>query len=84
MPMEQSLKINDAKIEAVTAGGCYPTVSIEELWRRFNVSANHLSLALGRTSNIVGEYAEYLAKEQYQVSLVSLYTANGSLEGSQS
>ncbi len=38
---------------------------IRELWFKFNEYSNKLSIALGRTSNIVGEYAEYLARKHY-------------------
>ncbi len=34
---------------------------IGSLWKMFNQSSNALSKLLGRTNNIVGEYAEYLA-----------------------
>lgn len=40
--------------------------SIPELWHRFNEYSNKLSNALGRTKNIVGEYAEYLALQFYE------------------
>jgi hypothetical protein len=35
--------------------------NIEKLWIKYNDYANKLSNALGRTNNIVGEYAEYVA-----------------------
>lgn len=38
---------------------------IKDLWLKFNEYSNKLALALGRTSNIVGEYAEYLAHKYY-------------------
>lgn len=38
---------------------------INELWIQYNESSNYLSKALGRTSNIVGEFAEYLALKHY-------------------
>jgi len=38
---------------------------ISDLWLKFNEYANKLADALGRTSNIVGEYAEYLACRHY-------------------
>lgn len=37
--------------------------NIKELWAEYNHYANKLSSALGRTNNIVGEYAEYLTCE---------------------
>lgn len=38
---------------------------ISDLWLKYNDYANRLSKALGRTSNIVGEYAEYLTLNVY-------------------
>ena len=38
---------------------------INDLWLKYNDYANKLSFALGRTSNIVGEYAEYLAHRHW-------------------
>jgi len=38
---------------------------IKELWLKFNEYSNKLTTALGRTSNVVGEYAEYLAHQYY-------------------
>jgi hypothetical protein len=38
---------------------------VSDLWLKFNEYANKLADALGRTSNIVGEYAEYLAHKHY-------------------
>ena len=44
--------------------------NLKELWNEYNIVANKLSQALGRTSNIVGEYAEYLTAEYYQGKLL--------------
>lgn len=38
---------------------------LQSLWLKFNEYSNKLSSALGRTSNIVGEYAEYLSHQYY-------------------
>ena len=38
---------------------------IKELWTNYNNAANALQNTLGRTSNIVGEYAEYLTAKYY-------------------
>lgn len=38
---------------------------MKDLWRMYNISANLLSTQLGRTSNLVGEYAEHLAHQHY-------------------
>ena len=37
----------------------------KDLWLKFNEYSNKLAAALGRTSNIVGEYAEHLAHKHY-------------------
>ena len=39
----------------------YQRDEITELWKKYNESSQKLAKALGRTNNIVGEYAEYLA-----------------------
>jgi hypothetical protein len=38
---------------------------VQYLWLKFNEYSNKLTSTLGRTSNIVGEYAEYLACRYY-------------------
>ncbi|MGF1751900.1 DUF6998 domain-containing protein [Vibrio cionasavignyae] len=45
---------------------------IKELWLKFNEYSNKLTVALGRTSNIVGEYAEYLAHKHYGGKLLEI------------
>jgi hypothetical protein len=45
--------------------------NIKELWNDYNIIANKLSQALGRTSNIVGEYAEYLTAQYYNGELLA-------------
>jgi len=45
---------------------------INRLWLKFNEYSNKLTDALGRTSNIVGEYAEYLAYKHYGGSLLNV------------
>ena len=54
--------------------------SVKVLWRKFNVTANQLSVALGRTSNIVGEYAEYLANEYYRGCLLKVSGASADIK----
>ncbi len=39
--------------------------NIEKLWKNYNNAANALQSVLGRTRNIVGEYAEHLTSEYY-------------------
>ncbi|EHZ2746662.1 hypothetical protein K5N70_004311 [Vibrio vulnificus] len=45
---------------------------IKDLWLKFNEYSNKLAVALGRTSNIVGEYAEYLAHKYYGGQLLEI------------
>jgi len=66
--------------DALSSGDNVEPASIKELWHRFNVSANQLSIALGRTSNIVGKYAERLANEYYQGRLLRIYGASADIE----
>ena len=44
--------------------------NIQELWINYNNAANALQDVLGRTSNIVGEYAEHLTSEYYKGELL--------------
>lgn len=54
--------------------------SISDLWLRFNEYANKLADALGRTSNIVGEYAEYLAHRHYGGRLLPASNCSADIE----
>jgi hypothetical protein len=54
--------------------------SVKSLWRKFNVTANELSIALGRTKNIVGEYAEHLANQFYRGNLLNVSGASADIE----
>lgn len=54
--------------------------AVKSLWRKFNVTANELSIALGRTKNIVGEYAEHLANQYYQGNLLKVSGASADIE----
>jgi hypothetical protein len=38
---------------------------VKDLWLKYNEYSNKLAKALGRTNNLVGEYAEYLAHQYY-------------------
>jgi hypothetical protein len=53
---------------------------INDLWLKFNEYANRLADALGRTSNIVGEYAEYLAHQHYGGTLLAASTCSADIE----
>ena len=53
---------------------------INELWIKYNDYANRLSTALGRTSNIVGEYAEHLAHRHYGGKLLRASESSADIE----
>jgi len=55
---------------------------INDLWLKFNEYSNKLTDALGRTSNIVGEYAEYLAHKHYGGRLLEISGASADIEAS--
>lgn len=49
-----------------TLGGIGGTMEeVKDLWLKFNEYSNKLAEALGRTHNLVSEYAEYLAHQYY-------------------
>lgn len=52
---------------------------IKDLWLKFNEYSNKLTDALGRTSNIVGEYAEYLAHKYYGGRLLEISGASADI-----
>jgi hypothetical protein len=54
--------------------------SIGEHWRRFNESSNALTAVLGRTANIVGEYAEYLSCKYYKGELLGISSCSADLK----
>lgn len=53
---------------------------VKDLWLKFNEYFNKLTIALGRTSNIVGEYAEHLAHKHYGGRLLDISGASADLE----
>jgi len=53
---------------------------VKDLWLKFNEYSNKLASALGRTSNIVGEYAEYLAHQYYGGRLLDISGASADIE----
>lgn len=55
---------------------------LQDLWLKYNEYSNRLTEALGRTSNIVGEYAEYLAHRHYGGNLLSISGASADIEAS--
>ena len=52
---------------------------ITDLWLKFNEYSNKLAAAL-RSSNIVGEYAEYLAHQYYGGRLLELSSSGADIE----
>ncbi|MBK6616952.1 MAG: hypothetical protein IPG31_00755 [Nitrosomonas sp.] len=52
---------------------------VKVLWLQFNEYSNKLANALGRTGNIVGEYAEYLAHQYYGGSLIEICGAGADI-----
>ncbi len=55
--------------------------NIKKLWVEYNNYANKLSAALGRTSNIVGEYAEYLTCKYYDGELLPVSHPSADVKG---
>lgn len=53
---------------------------VKDLWLKFNEYSNKLAAALGRTSNIVGEYAEYLAHKHYGGRLLEISGSSADIE----
>jgi len=54
--------------------------NINDLWLKFNEYSNKLSIALGRTSNAVGEYGEYLAHQYYGGSLLGISSSSADIQ----
>ena len=52
---------------------------VKSLWLKFNEYSNKLASALGRTSNIVGEYAEYLAHQYYGGKLLDVSNSSADI-----
>mgnify|MGYP003385619751 CR=1 FL=1 len=55
---------------------------VKDLWLKFNEYSNKLANALGRTSNIVGEYAEHLAHKHYGGRLLEISGSSADIETS--
>lgn len=54
--------------------------NVKRLWLKYNEYSNRLATALGRTSNIVGEYAEYLAHQYYGGKFLEISGASADIE----
>lgn len=55
---------------------------ITNLWKSYNASSKLLKEKLGRTSNLVGEYAEYLVKEYLNGVLITASFAGADIKAS--
>lgn len=53
--------------------------SVSDLWLKYNDFANRLTAALGRTSNLVGEYAEHLTLQHYGGALLPASSCSADL-----
>ena len=53
---------------------------VKDLWLKFNEYSNRMANALGRTGNIVGEYAEYLAHQFYGGRLLEISGSSADIE----
>lgn len=53
---------------------------IKDLWLKFNEYSNKLADELGRTNNIMGEYAEHLAKKYYGGTLLNISKSSADLK----
>ena len=53
---------------------------IEKLWKSYNASSKLLKEKLGRTSNLVGEYAEYLVNEYLDGELLTASFASADIK----
>ena len=53
---------------------------IHDLWLKYNEYSNKLTDAIGRTSNIVGEYDEYLAHQYYGGDLLQISGASADIK----
>lgn len=55
-------------------------MKISEVWKSYNKSAEVLKHSLGRTSNLVGEYAEYIANKYLNGTLLTASNASADIE----
>lgn len=53
---------------------------VKDLWLKFNEYSNKLAAVLGRTSNLVGEYAEYLAHQYYGGELLKISCSSADIK----
>lgn len=55
---------------------------IADLWKEYNISTELLKQKLGRTSNLLGEYAEYLVNEHLKGELLTASNASADIKTS--
>lgn len=53
---------------------------VKNLWLKFNEYSNKIANVLGRTNNIVGEYAEHLAHKNYGGRLLEISGSSADIE----
>lgn len=53
---------------------------IAELWKEYSISTEFLKQRLGRTSNLLGEYAEYLVNEHLKGELLTASNASADIQ----
>jgi hypothetical protein len=53
---------------------------VKDLWQKFNEYSNKLAAVLGRTNNVVGEYAEYLTHQYYGGRLLEISGSSADIE----
>ena len=58
----------------------YTVDTLEKLWLQYNEYSNKLAEMLGRTNNIVGEYAEHLALKYYGGELLAISGASADIK----
>ncbi len=54
--------------------------NLKQAWKNYNISANILKKELGRTSNLVGEYAEYIICEYLSGELLTASHQSADIE----
>lgn len=55
-------------------------IGLQKIWLKYNDYANKIADALGRTSNIVGEYAEKIANDYYKGTLLAISEASADIK----
>ena len=53
---------------------------LDVIWKKYNEYANKMAVILGRTSNIVGEFAEYIVCQYYSGELFEASNASADIK----